>query len=46
MGEGCNVLKRNEKCTQNLSERNHFGDPEVEGAAVIKWTLVKWGMKM
>jgi hypothetical protein len=28
-----------------LMERNHFGDQNVEGRAVLKWTLLKSGMK-
>jgi len=27
---------------ENLRERNHLGDPEIDGRIVLRWILRKW----
>jgi hypothetical protein len=39
-------LGRGEVCTRfwwgNLSERDHRGDPDVDGRIIIRWIFRKW----
>ena len=27
----------------NLSERDHWGDPDVDGRIILRWIFRKWG---
>ena len=41
------VWERGEVCTGfwwgNLRERNHWGDPDVDGMIIIRYIFRKWG---
>ena len=41
-------MGRGEACTgfwwENLSERDHWGDPGVDGRIILRWILRKWGV--
>jgi len=28
----------------NLSERDHLGDPSIDGGIILSWILRKWGV--
>jgi hypothetical protein len=40
------VWGRGEVCTgfwlENLSERNHWGDPDIDGRIILRWIFRKW----
>jgi hypothetical protein len=39
-------MERGEVCTgfwwRNLRERDHWGDPEVDGSIILRWIFRKW----
>jgi hypothetical protein len=46
MGGACGVYGGGERCTQgfwwgNLRERDHCGDPDVDGRIILKWIFRK-----
>jgi hypothetical protein len=38
-GEACKRF-----CWGNLKERDHWGDPGVDGRIILKWIFRKWDM--
>ena len=28
--------------SRNLRERNHWGDPDVDGRIILRWIFMKW----
>jgi len=40
------VWRRKELCTGfwwgNLRERDHWGDPDVDGRIILRWIFKKW----
>jgi len=46
MGGACSGYGAKERCIQgfgggNLRERDHFGDPGVDGTIILRWTFRK-----
>jgi hypothetical protein len=39
MGEGRDVYR---VLVENLRERDHWGDPHVDGRIILRWILRKW----
>jgi hypothetical protein len=43
-------IGREEACTGvwwgNLRERNHWGDPSVDGRLILRWIFRKWDVKI
>jgi len=29
---------------RNLRERDHLGDPSVDGRIILRWVFIKWGV--
>jgi hypothetical protein len=46
MGRACSADERREACIGfcwgNLSERDQWGDPGVDGRIILRWTFRKW----
>ena len=46
MGGACGAYGAGEGCTGfwwgNLRERDHWGDPDVDGGIILKWIFRKW----
>ena len=47
MGWACGTYWGEESCIQgfgggNLKERDHFGDPGVDGRIILRWIFRKW----
>jgi hypothetical protein len=42
------MMGRGEVCTGfgwgNLRERDHFGDPDVDGKIILRWIFRKWNV--
>jgi hypothetical protein len=42
------IWGRGEACTGfwwgNLRERDHWGDPGVDGRIILRWIIMKWDM--
>jgi len=36
-GEGCTGFR-----LENLGERDHWGDPDVDGKIILRWIFRKW----
>ena len=46
-GTACSTYGGEERCIQgfwwgNLSERDHLGDPGVDGKIILRWIFRKW----
>jgi len=43
----CRLWWRREVCTGfwwgNLKERDHWGNPDVDGRVILRWIFRKWG---
>ena len=49
MGGACSAHGGEERCIQsfgagNLRERDHLGDPGVNGRIILRWIYRKWDM--
>ena len=44
MGGACGAYGGWERCAQgsDLRERDHLGDPDVDGRIILRWIFVKW----
>ena len=47
MGVACGAYGGGERCAQgsgwgNRTERDHCGDPDVDGRIILRWTCRKW----
>jgi hypothetical protein len=46
MGGACSADERREACIGfrwgNLRERDHWGDPGVDGNIILRWIFKKW----
>jgi len=47
IGRACSTYGGQERCTQgcggeNLRERDHFEDPDVDGRIILRWIFRKW----
>jgi len=47
MGRACSTYGEEERCIQgfgggNLRERDHLGDPGVDGRIILKWIFKTW----
>jgi hypothetical protein len=46
MGWACDAYGGGEVCTGfwwgSLSERDHWGDPDVDGRIILRWIFRKW----
>ena len=47
MGGACGAYGGGERCAQgsggeNLRERDHWGDPDVDGRIILRWIFRKW----
>ena len=47
MGGACGAYEREKRCILGfgggkLRERDHFGDPEVDGRIILRWIFRKW----
>jgi len=47
MEAACSTYGVQERCIQrfwcgNLRERDHLGDPGVDGRTILRWTFRKW----
>jgi hypothetical protein len=47
LGEACSAVGgREEACkgfwSENLRERDHWGDPGVDGRLILRWIFRKW----
>ena len=47
MGGACGEYGGGERCAEgsgrgNLSERDHWGDPDVGGRIILRWIFRKW----
>jgi hypothetical protein len=43
MGGACSAYRGEERRIQgNLRERDHLGDPGIDGKLIIKWIFRKW----
>jgi len=46
MGGACGAYGGGERCTGfwlgNLRERDHLGDPDVDGRIILRWIFRKW----
>jgi hypothetical protein len=49
MGGACSTYGAGERLIQvfwwgNLKERDHLGDPGIEGMIILRWVFSTWGM--
>ena len=43
MGGACGTYGGGERCAQSSSgERDHWGDPDVDGRIILRWIFGKW----
>jgi len=43
MGGACGTYGGGERCAQSSSgERDHWGDPDVDGRIILRWIFEKW----
>jgi hypothetical protein len=47
MGRACGAYRGGERCAQgfgrgSLRERDHWGDPDIDGRIILRWILRKW----
>ena len=47
MGGACSAYGGEERCIQgfgrgNLRERDHLGDPDINGRIILRWMFRKW----
>ena len=47
MGGACGAYGEGERCAQgfwwgNRRERDHWGDPDVDGRIILRWIFRKW----
>ena len=47
MGGACSTCGEGERCAQgsgggNRRERDHWGDPDVDGSIILRWIFGKW----
>ena len=50
MGDACNAYGGEERRVvfwwENLRERDHFGDPGVDGRIILRWIFRKWDVRV
>jgi len=51
LGRACRTYGGGERCLQGsggetLWERDHLGEPDVEGRIVLRWILRKWDVEV
>jgi len=48
MGGACSAYGGEKRCIQwgNLKERNHLGDPGVDGRIILRWIFSKWYVRV
>ena len=46
MGVACSAYGREQRCNRvwwgNLRERDHLGNPGVDGRIILRWIFMKW----